>query len=119
MEQYWDVIIMAMTVIVNAAVFLAYIKFEVRQVRKDMEKGDKNIEEKRMINVGYLKEIYNAKIEDSKKYAKGLFDMNSADHTYIKSEMSDMKADIENLSKKQEDNNTKTSEILRILKDKL
>lgn len=52
-----------------------WIKFEIRQVRTDSENNDNIIEEKRLANVKALREIYDAKVEDSKKYAKSLFEI--------------------------------------------
>ena len=62
-----------------------WMRFEVKQMRKDMEtsliqtqkesaESDLRIENTRLNNVKALREIYDAKIQDSKNYAKGLFE---------------------------------------------
>ena len=71
----------------QAAGFIFWIKFEIEQIRKDMVANDTAIEEKRLANVAYLKEIYDAKIDDSKKYAKGLFETQSGEIRAILSRM--------------------------------
>jgi hypothetical protein len=58
----------------QSASFVFWMKFELKQLRKDSEMGDKNIEDKREANVAALKVIYDLKIKDSRSYAKGLFE---------------------------------------------
>jgi hypothetical protein len=65
--------------LIQGAVFLTYVRFELRQLRLDMEKADTYIEDKRLANVDNLKVIYNQKIEDSRKYAKGLVEIQAGE----------------------------------------
>jgi len=85
-----DVISIAFLVVLlvaQSASFIFWIKFELKQLRKDSEMADKNIEEKREHNVEALKVIYDLKIRDSRAYAKGLFEVNASDHLAIKEKM--------------------------------
>jgi len=67
--------------------FFFYVKFELRQIRKDMELSDLTIEEKRAANVEKLREIYDQKIEQSRLYAKGLFDSHNSEFRAINEKM--------------------------------
>ena len=67
--------------------FFFYVKFELKQLRKDMEANDRSIEEKRLANVESLKVIYDQKIYDSKTYAKGLFDLHNGEFKAINDKM--------------------------------
>lgn len=81
-----------------------WFKFEIRQVRKDSENNDKIIEEKRLANVKALREIYDAKVEDSKKYSKGLFEIRESELSDLSKRMSALEnkfdAQTENLNGK-------------------
>ena len=83
--------------ITQGVMFLAYVKFELKQLRKDMEANDRLIEEKRLANVGYLKQIYDAKIVDSKNYAKGLFDAHNSELKSIQQKMSGMESTLKQI----------------------
>ena len=63
-----------------------WTRFELRQLRKDSEQNDdtikqlilssiSNVEEKRLNNVKALREIYDGKVDDARKHARGLFEL--------------------------------------------
>ena len=76
--------------IIQGVAFFTYVKFELRQLRTDMNAKMFNIEEKRSLNVQALERIYSQKIEDSRKYAKGLVEIHNSDHNAIKKEIGSM-----------------------------
>jgi len=98
-------VVIAIAVIVIQ--FLAqwfWIKFEIKQVRKDSELNDKIIEDKRLTNVKALREIYDAKVDDAKKYSKGLFEIRESELSDLSKRMSALEnkfdAQTENLNSK-------------------
>jgi len=81
-----DIIGIAVLVIVllaQSAGFVFWVRFEITQIRKDM----KETETQRTENVKHLRDIYDLKIEESKAYSKGLFEVNTSDHIAIKEKM--------------------------------
>ena len=71
-----DVIGIVILVSIFAAQFVTFVfwvNFELRQQRKDMDSGFKDIENKRAENVVHLRNIYDLKVEETRSYAKGLF----------------------------------------------
>ena len=77
----------AIGLVIQGLGFFFYVKFELKQLRKDMEGNDKLIEDKRLANVESLKVIYDQKIDESKKYAKGLFELHSGEFKAINDKM--------------------------------
>ena len=83
--------------VTQALMFLAYVKFELKQLRKDMEGNDMAIESKREANVAALKQIYDQKIDASRAYAKNLFDTHHSELKSIQQKISGMESSLKQI----------------------
>ncbi len=85
-----------------------WMRFEVKQVRKDMESSadqiskvaesnDKQIEKTRLTNVSALREIYDQKILDAKNYAKGLYEQRADSITNLQTKVDKIEKKLDNM----------------------
>lgn len=74
---------------------LTMVEKQILDEEKLRKKDIEDIEKARVNNVVFLKEIYDAKIEDSKKYSKGLFEIREGELREISKQLSELKARVD------------------------
>ena len=87
MSYPWEAILIGVILIVQIVVQVVWVKFELKQLRKESEAMDAAIEVKRESNVAKLREIYDLKHADNKAYAKGLFEQSNSEWKAINTRM--------------------------------
>lgn len=99
--------------------FFYWVKFELKQVRKDSEKADVDMENKRNENVKALREIYDQKINETKNYAKGLFELRNSAIESLKEKVEDIEKSVEKCATQESVNDIKESlkQIVSIILD--
>ena len=60
------IFLLLIILLAQSAGFVYWVRFELRQLRKDMEEGNRGTEKLREANVSHLKVIYDQKIQDYK-----------------------------------------------------
>ena len=86
----WEAIIISIILVIQIIGQFFWVKFEIRQLRKESEAMDNAIEIKREANVAKLREIYDLKISDNRAYAKGLFEQQNSEFKGVISKISGM-----------------------------
>ena len=99
--KHIHIILGVVVIVIQFIAQWVYVRFELKQLRKDSEETDKNmkelivsglrgIEEKRLNNVISLREIYDGKVDDSRKYAKGLFEVREGELSELNKRMTSL-----------------------------